>query len=51
MTTKRRSKRIKRRTVKRGGRPPRPVIKPFDPKPKPIHVWGDSAPNMVGMVL
>ena len=27
MTTKRRSKRIKRRTVKRGRRPPRPVIK------------------------
>ena len=43
MTTKRRSKRIKRRTVKRGGRPSRPVIKPLTPKPKPIHVWGDSA--------
>lgn len=43
MTTKRRSKRIKRRTVKRGGRPSRPVMKPLGPKPKPIHAWGDSA--------
>ena len=40
MTTKRRSKRIKRRTVKRGGRPPLPPAKPFKPKPKPIDAWG-----------
>ena len=43
MTTKRRSKRIKRRTIKRGGRPPRPVMKPLGPKPIHIHAWGDSA--------
>ena len=43
MTTKRRSKRIKRRTIKRGGGPSRPVMKPLGPKPKPIHAWGDSA--------
>ena len=40
MTTKRRSKRIKRRTVKRGGKPPLPPAKPFKPKPKPIDAWG-----------
>lgn len=44
MTTKRRSKTIKRRTVKRGGRPPRPVMKPLKPTgSKPIHAWSYSA--------